>query len=185
MLAGTGAAATPSHRAGLLPPVGAEVPSSIHAVNSTFEYPGKTYTLDFSGGIKHRIEANPSDPNKSVRLRTLGFRVNGKTADGFSVTIEQGDADVDAKSTLTVKNDFPPSLEEHDVIPVEATITEPGHTPVVLQAKDPLVTSARLTRYPPDGKLYNLAKPLQLVEAGHPNKVVGTLTKFQQQRGGL
>lgn len=115
MLAGasaTAATAPASTRAGvLLPPIGAEIPSSMLAVNSELEVKGTTYHVDFRGGIKQRVDVNPNDPFNSVRLRTVGFKVSAEI-DGekySSVSFEQNDVDVDARSTLTVTQQFPRS----------------------------------------------------------------------------
>lgn len=192
MLAGasaTAATAPASTRAGvLLPPIGAEIPSSMLAVNSELEVKGTTYHVDFRGGIKQRVDVNPNDPFNSVRLRTVGFKVSAEI-DGekySSVSFEQNDVDVDARSTLTVTQQFPPKHVERDELSF-AAIFEPkgGGEPLVLETKAPMVLTADLTQYPSRGDLYRLEKPVDLVDPEHPDNVEAVLKTFPSKRGGL
>lgn len=128
----TAAPAQTAARFPSLPPIGAEVPSSVLAVGSLFEYRRAAYTVDFKGGIKQRVEVNPNDPINSVRLRTVGFRVSAELPGGGRITLEQNDVDVDPKSILRLVSHFPPRFDEHDVIPVSATVELPGKETIVL-----------------------------------------------------
>lgn len=177
-------AVVPVH-AQFLPPIGAEIPSSMIAVGSKLEYGGRTYTLDFRGGIKQRIDVNPYDPFNSVRLRTVGFRVSGESEGLGSVTFEQNDVDVDAPSTLRLTQRFPPKFEERDMINFSADIEEPGGKSIVLQSKEPMVLIASLTQYPAKGDRYQLQQPVELVNPEHSDTVVARLTAFPSKRGGL
>jgi hypothetical protein len=153
------------------------------AINTPFQYHGVVYSLNFRGGIKQRVEVNRNNPNNSVLLRTIGFKVTGTRDEGSpTVVFEQSDVDGDPQSTLTLTQNVPPKYEERDVIPFTATIEEPGHAPVVLQSKNPMVLRATLSRYPATGDRYQLEKPVELVEAAHPDTVVATLNGFPAQR---
>ncbi|MGA4863693.1 hypothetical protein ACPB9J_13715 [Streptomyces lavendulocolor] len=167
-----------------LPPIGAEVPVSMLALGSTFEYGGTTYSLDFQGGTKQRVEPNNDNPTTSVRLRTLGFQVMAQADDGSSITLELSGADTEAASTLTLTQQFPPIIEERDVISITATITRPGQEPVTLDSKDPMVLLARhLRAYPPQREIYQLQQPVELADrAGH---TAATLWHFPAMRGYL
>ncbi|MFI6048390.1 hypothetical protein ACIA8C_42730 [Nocardia sp. NPDC051321] len=178
-------AATGTATAEPLPPIGAEIPSSMIAIDSALEYNGQTYTLDFKGGINQRVDVNPEDPANSVRLRTIGFRVAAEVPDGGTVTLEQNDVDTDPQSNLRLTQKFPPSYEERDVISISAEIELPGQKPVTVQAKAPMILTAKLTRHPARGDRYRLEKPVDLVDPDQPNTVVARLTKFDSQRGGL
>ncbi|MEU6432408.1 hypothetical protein ABZ860_41425 [Microbispora sp. NPDC046973] len=179
------AAAPPARAQTGLPPIGAEIPSSMLALDSTLEFHGTTFSLDFRGGIKQRVEPNPDDPVNSVRLRTVGFRVSGEGDSDTSVVFEQCDIDTEAASTLRLTQRFPPRYEERDVLPFCATFTRPDSEPLTLTTKDPMILTATLTQYPARGDLYQLAKPVDLVEADSPDTVVARLTAFASKRGGL
>jgi hypothetical protein len=180
------AAAPPAMARTGLPPIGAEIPSSMLALNSTLKFHNTTYTtLDFRGGIKQRVEPNPDDPINSVRLRTVGFRVAGEVDSDTSVVFEQCDIDVEAASTLRLTQKFPPRYEERDVLPFCATITQQDSEPVTLTTKDPVILTATLTQYPARGDLFQLAKPVDLVNPDDPDTVVARLTAFPSKRGGL
>ncbi|MGW5263163.1 hypothetical protein ACWEQG_19480 [Microbispora sp. NPDC004025] len=179
------AAAPPATAQTGLPPIGAEIPSSMLAINSTLKFHNTTYTLDFKGGIKQRVEPNPDDPINSVRMRTVGFRVAGEVDSDTSVVFEQCDIDVEAASTLRLTQKFPPRYEERDVLPFCATITQPDSEPVTLTTKDPMILTAKLTQYPTRGDSFQLAKPVDLVNPEDPDTVVARLTAFPSKRGGL
>ena len=179
------APANSSSTRALLPPIGAEVPSSMLAINTPLRIRTSLVTVDFRGGIKQRVDVNPDDPYTSVRLRTIGFKVSAELPDGGSITFEQSDVDVDAQSRLTVTQQFPPKFQERDVIPFTATIDMPGQEPLVLEGKEPMVLNATLTQYPAKGDQYQLERPVDLVSPDNPDTVVGTLEKFPAKRGGL
>ncbi|KAB8187287.1 hypothetical protein [Microbispora catharanthi] len=166
----------------MLPPIGAEIPCSILAINCTIEYQNTKITCDFRGGIKHRVDINPSDPMNSVRLRTVGFRVSAETDKG-TITIEQNDVDVDPQSFLKVTQQFPPKFQHHDV--ESFTVVFDFGEPVVLTTKEPMISEADLTQFPPRGDLYKLTRPVDLIYPDDPDKVVARLTAFDSKRGGL
>ncbi|WP_051813820.1 hypothetical protein [Streptomyces sp. NRRL S-340] len=155
------------------------------AIDTPFQIGTRRVSLDFRGGIRQRVDVDPSDPVNSVRLRNVGFRVTAELPDGGTVTFEQSDVDTDAQSTLRVTQQFPPRFEERDVIPFTATIEEPDSEPLVLVSREPMVLHATLTQYPARGDLYQLEKPVDLVDPEHPDQVVAVLHGFPSKRGGL
>lgn len=88
-----------------LPLIGAEIPCSRLAINTPLRIKDALVSVDFRGGIKHRVDVNPDDPINSVRMRTVGHRVTAELpgedgTSGGTITIEQNDVDVDSPSTL-------------------------------------------------------------------------------------
>jgi hypothetical protein len=172
--------------AALMPPIGAEVPSSMLALNSQVRIGQDVYSVDFRGGIRQRVDVDPDNPLVSVRLRTVGFRATAELPDGGTITLEQSDVDVSAESRLTQTQQFPPRYTERDVIPVTATVELPGQDPMVLQGIDSLVLkNDKLTQFPTRGDLFTLEAPVNFAEPDSPDTVVATLQTFSAQRGGL
>ncbi|MEU1940471.1 hypothetical protein ACH49O_41425 [Streptomyces coeruleorubidus] len=168
----------------LLPPLGAEIPCSTLA-DAKLEYAGRTLALSFRGGIKQRIDVNPENPEKSVRLRVVGFKMSADT-ESMTVTLEQNDVDVDAPSSLRITQQSPPQFEQIDVLPFTATIEQTdGGAPVVLTAKKPMILIGQTTQFPPHGQLYQLGYPVELVAPEDPGTAVGRITAFNCKKGGL
>lgn len=175
-----------------LPPIGAEIPCSRLAVNTPLRIKGALVSVDFRGGIKHRVDVNPDDPANSVRLREIGHRVTAELpredgASGGTITIEQNDVDVDARSTLRLTQQFPPKYEFREFSSFTMTIDKPGDGDgaLVLTTKEPMVLIGHLTQYPPRGDLYQLEKPVELVDPEDPTKVLVVIEKFPVKVGGL
>ncbi|MFB0620852.1 hypothetical protein [Streptomyces sp. AGS-58] len=174
-----------------LPPIGAEIPCSRLAINTPLRIKDALVTVDFRGGIKHRVDVNPEDPNNSVRMRTIGHRMTaelpGEMSGGGTITIEQTDIDGDAPSLLRLVQQFPPRYEFREVLNFTMTIDQPedGSGPLVLTAKEPMVLIGQLTQYPPRGDLYSLEKPVELVDPEDPTKVLAVIQKFPVKVGGL
>ncbi|MEU0634087.1 hypothetical protein [Streptomyces sp. NPDC005989] len=175
-----------------LPPIGAEIPCSRLAINTPLRIKDASVSVDFRGGIKHRIDVNPDDPTNSVRMRTIGHRVtaelpgeDGKS--GGTITIEQNDIDVDAHTTLRLTQQFPPKYEFREVTTFTMTIDQPGNGdgPLILTTKEPMVLIGKLTQFPPRGDLYQLEKSVELVDLEDPTKVLAVIEKFPVKVGGL
>ncbi len=167
-----------------LPPVGAEIPSSMLATGSTFEYHDKTLTLDLRGGLQQRVMENPEDPVNSVRLRTVGLRLHAPIEDGGAITFEQNDVDTTVPSTLRLTQTSPARYEEKDLFDFSVTIELPDQQePVVLHTKSPMVLTAELARYPADGEMFRLEEPVEFVDPSDPDTVAARLTAFPCQRG--
>lgn len=169
-----------------LPPIGAEIPQSMLAIDSflTLQTQTKILTLDFRGGIKERVDVNPDDPINSVRLRVVGFRLTAESPDG-NIVLEQNDVDEAPKSQLRLVQRFPPKYEHINVIDVSLKIESEGGKPLVLAYKEPLVMKGSLTQYPARGDLYQLLKPVEFVDLKNPDLVIATLDKLPAKRGGL
>ncbi|MEU3859631.1 hypothetical protein AB0F03_20020 [Streptomyces sp. NPDC028722] len=172
--------------------IGAEIPCSRLAINTPLRIKDALVSVDFRGGIKHRIDVNPEDPINSVRMRTVGHRVTAELpgedgTDGGTITIEQNDVDVDAPSILRQTQTFPPRYEFREVSTFTMTIDRPGNggEPLVLTTKEPMVLIGQLTQYPPRGDLYTLEKPVELVDPEDPDKVLAVIQKFPVKVGGL
>lgn len=169
----------------LLPPIGAEIPCSMVAVDAKLEYDGNTLALDFKGGIKQRIDINPDNPTNSVRLRIVGFKMRADT-ESMTVTIEQNDVDGDAESSLRITQQSPLRFEQIDVLPFAAAFERTdGGAPVVLTTKKPMVLIGQTTQFPPNGQLYQLKYPVELVAPEDQGTVVGRITVFNCKKGGL
>ncbi|MFK0288442.1 hypothetical protein ACIQVL_49415 [Streptomyces sp. NPDC090499] len=104
-----------------------------------------------------------------------------------TITIEQDDVDVDAKSTLRLTQQFPPKYEHREILSFTMTIDQPGNgsEPLVLTTKEPMVLIGKLTQYPPRGDLYMLEQPVELVDLKNSDKVLAVIEKFPVKVGGL
>ncbi|MEU1345338.1 hypothetical protein [Streptomyces sp. NPDC005827] len=164
--------------------IGAEIPCSRIAINSEFEYQGKTLTVDFHGGLRYRADVDPDDPTTGVRLRIIGWRVAAESEMG-AIVLEQNDVGVGPKSRVHLTLQFPPVYEVRETIGFTATIST-DDSPVVLTTKeDVVVLCPRVTQFPPRGDLYKLEKAVELVDPKAPDTVVGRLLKFDAKTGGL
>ncbi|WP_205215191.1 hypothetical protein [Amycolatopsis albispora] len=174
---------------GGLPPIGAEIPCSTLALNTPLRLRDTLVSVDFKGGIKFRVEFNPEDPYNSVRLRVIGFRAAAELpeTEGGTVTLDQEDVDVDAKSLLTLKNRFPPRYEQTTVLNFTMTVDTGArtHEPLVLTTKEPAQLIGRLTQFPPRGDLYRLQNPVDLVLPDNPDTTIATIERFPVKIGGL
>ncbi|GAB3477467.1 twin-arginine translocation signal domain-containing protein [Amycolatopsis cihanbeyliensis] len=170
-----------------LPPVGAEIPYSMLATDTQVRIRTDLVRVDFRGGIKHRVEADPYDPDRSVRLRTLEFKVTGKLPDdngteGGTITLEQNNPDADVQSRLRLTQGNPPRYEMVMVLSFTMTIDRPGSERLVLTTEDPARLFARLTQFPPQRDLYELENPVDLVL---PDTTIVTLRRFPVKVSGL
>ncbi|CAO3568993.1 unnamed protein product [Mortierella alpina] len=176
-----------------LPPIGAEIPMSMLAINVPMRIRTSLVTVDFRGGMKQRVEFNPDDPTNSRRLRIVGFRMSAELPDnGGTLTIEQNDIDVDAKSLLKLTQRFPPRYEQVTLLSFTLTIDQPDERslakrrePLVLTTKDPMKLIGQLTQFPPRGDLYQLQNPVDLVLPDDPDTTIATIQKFPVKIGGL
>ncbi|WP_020673443.1 twin-arginine translocation signal domain-containing protein [Amycolatopsis nigrescens] len=186
-----------THQSGL-PPIGAEIPCSMLAINVPLKIRTALMSVDFKGGIKHRVDVNPDDPENSVRLRTVGFRMtaempdigDGARQDGGTITLEQDDVDVDPQSLLRLTQRFPLRYEHVSVLTFTMTIDQPDtyariYEPLVLTTKDPAQLVGKLTQFPPRGDLYKLQNPVELVLPEDPDTTIVTIQRFPVKVGGL
>ncbi|KAF9570128.1 hypothetical protein EC968_002146 [Mortierella alpina] len=168
-----------------LPPIGAEIPMSMLAINVPVKIQTSLVLVDFRGGIKQRVEVNPDDPINSRRLRIVGFKMSAELPENDgTLTIEQNDVDEDAKSLLKLTQRFPPRYEHVNLLSFTLTIDHPDE-PLVLITKDPMKLIGTLTQFPPKGDLYQLQNPVDLVLPDDPNTTLVTIQKFPVKIGGL
>ncbi|MDR7171741.1 hypothetical protein J2W56_005502 [Nocardia kruczakiae] len=170
-----------------LPAVGTEITKSMAAPDSALLVRGEeSYKVAFTGALSQRVQADPDDPDNSVRLKNTGFKVAGtaevETDDGFVVTLEMNDVDTEANSTLKRVGQSPAVYEETDTISFRAVI-ESGDEPLVLVSKAPMVLTAQLTQFPPDKVRYQLQSPVDLVDLENPDQVVAQLETFPVECG--
>ncbi|WP_157620829.1 hypothetical protein [Saccharothrix sp. NRRL B-16348] len=190
----------------LLPKIGVEIPCSCLAVNTPMTIGTSLFTLDFKGGIKIRVEINPNEPLNSVRLRVVGHKVSAELPADDSlggskpttITIEQNDMDIDAKSVLRLISKFPPKFEQLMVLSFTMTIDNPGAVlqnagiqatvpdePLVLSTKNPVQLTSKLTKFPPKGDLYKLTDPIELVLPDNPDTTIVRIDQFPVNVGKL
>ncbi|MCM1976485.1 hypothetical protein [Streptomyces sp. G1] len=167
----------------LLPPIGAEIPCSVLAVGAFVEYDGAILPLDFKGGIKYRVEADPTDPFNSVRLRTVGFMVSAQGSNGMTFDIEQNDV-ADSSGRLTVVQPAPLKLKHRDVLSFTLTIQKSGAQAVVLTTRAPMVQLSTLTQFPPKGDTYTLESVVELINLENSN-MRARLAVFDSKRSAL
>ncbi|KAG0085186.1 hypothetical protein BGZ93_000567 [Podila epicladia] len=171
---------------GGLPPIGAEIPQSIDAVNSALLVGTNRLSVDFLGCIKERIQANSQDPDNSRRLSVVGFKLKGdfKSQDASgTVTIELNNIDSDAGSTSMLLQISPLEFKHINVISVKLTVNENGAEKLVLTSKEPMVLTGMTTRYPPRGDLYGLEKTVEFVSLDDPDTVAAVLETLTAKRG--
>ncbi|MBF9069200.1 hypothetical protein [Streptacidiphilus fuscans] len=173
----------------LLPPIGLEIPCSSLAINTPVQIGTAKVTVDFRGGIKHRVDANPNDPANSVRLRLVGFKSTAEIpadAGGGTLTFEQGDVDADPKGILRLTQANPPKFEcSMDLRTCTLTVERPGEEPLVLTPKGEAVLVGKVSQYPPKGDLFQLQAPVEFVDPEKPDDIAAVLQKFPAKVGGL
>ncbi|WP_310969341.1 MULTISPECIES: hypothetical protein [unclassified Amycolatopsis] len=181
------AQATVPRVSGFLPPIGAELPMGWLSVNTPLEIGIRRFSVDFRGGIKVRVEANPADPGSSVRLRVIGLKVvgvlpagDGSRQDGGTITLEQDDVDADAPSVLRLIQRNPPRYEQILRLTFTMTIDQPDsrREPLVLVTKAPAELVGELTQFPPAGDLHQLRNPVDLVQPDDPDSTIATIREF-------
>lgn len=187
----------------LLPKIGVEIPCSCLALNTPMTIGTSLFTLDFKGGIKVRVEINPNAPLNSVRLRVVGHKIsaelpaNDGTGEVTTITIEQNDLDIDAKSVLRLASKFPPKFEQLMVLSFTMTIDNPEPVlrsagiqapvppgPLVLSTKNPVQLTSKLTKFPPKGDIYQLQNAMELVLPDDPGTTIVKIDKFPVKVGG-
>ncbi|KAG0284005.1 hypothetical protein BGZ98_006077, partial [Dissophora globulifera] len=61
-----------------LPAIGAEIKMTMLAEKTPLQFETKLVYVDFRGGIKHGVEANPVNLNNSRLFRVLGFTMTAE-----------------------------------------------------------------------------------------------------------
>nr|WP_198152015.1 hypothetical protein [Kibdelosporangium sp. MJ126-NF4]CEL22866.1 hypothetical protein [Kibdelosporangium sp. MJ126-NF4]CTQ90006.1 hypothetical protein [Kibdelosporangium sp. MJ126-NF4] len=177
-----------------LPAIGTEISMSGLAMNTSVQIRTALVSLDFRGGLKVRVIKNPQDPENSVRLKVIGFRMSAELPDtgdrasrqgGGTVTLEQNDVDANPKSLLKLTQKSPPLYEQTLVLDFTMTIDQPDDRnarrpePLVLTSKSPMVlVGTNLIQFPPKGKIHKLKNPVDLILPEDPDTTLATIEKF-------
>lgn len=164
-----------------LPPIGLEIPCSCYAVNVPLQVNVLgVVTLDFKGGIRFRVEQNISTGLGGVRLRVIGQEWSAQSAVLGTVTMSQGDIDTTPLSLLQVI-DNQPAFRQTTFLDFTVTVQKPpgGGPPLVLSnTRTATLLNDNLTKFPPQGDIYQLQEPIDLAPVGAPNQVVAQLMQF-------
>ena len=168
--------------AGLVPPIGLEIPCSCHASSVPLQVNVLgLVTLDFKGGIRVRVEANLAGGLGGVRLKVIGHEVSADSPVLGKVTISQADIDTTPLSLLEVLGNLPPKFRQTMYLDFTVTVEKPpgGGPPLVLSnTKTAALINNNLTVFPPQGSVYQLQQPVDLAPVGAPNQVVAQLQQF-------
>jgi hypothetical protein len=170
---------------GGLPPIGAEIPLSVQAYSSQLEYQGSMLIVDFRGGLKERIEVNSEDPDNSVKLRTVGFKVQANAEDGSELFLEQKGADDWGLGRLALVRKLPPKLSCRLVLQVG--LRAGAENKIVAQTGDdaPVVLVGTLSQFPPLGDVFQLESPVDLVDPDDGYTVAARLIGLPAKIGGI
>jgi hypothetical protein len=167
---------------GLLPSVGLEIPCSCYAINVPLNVNVLgLVTLDFKGGITVRVEGNLREGLGGLQLRVIGHEVSADSPVLGRVTISQADTEVTPLSLLEVIKNLPPTFRQTMFLDFTVTIEKPpgGGPPLVLSnTKTAALINPNLTRFPPQGDVYQLQAPVDLAPVGAPDQVVAQLQQF-------
>jgi len=167
---------------GLLPSVGLEIPCSMYALNVPLQIDALgLVTLDFKGGITVRVEGNLREGLGGIRLRIIGHEVSADSPELGTVTLSQSDIDTTPLSLLEITKTLPPTFRNTIFHDLTLTIEKPpgGGEPWVLSNTNPFVLiHENLTRFPPQGDVYQLQKPVEFAPVGAPDQVVAQIQQF-------
>ncbi len=167
---------------GLLPSVGLEIPCSCYAINVPLQVDVLgLVTLDFKGGITVRVEGNLREGLGGLRLRIIGHEVSADSPVLGTVTIRQSDIDVTPLSLLEITKTLPPTFRQTMFLDFTMEIEKPpgGGSPLVLSTtKTAALINPNLTRFPPQGDVYQLQAPVDLAPVDAPDQVVAQLQQF-------
>jgi hypothetical protein len=165
----------------LLPPIGLEIPCSMYAVNVPFRVDVLgVITLDFKGGIRVRVENNLTTGLGGVGLRTIGWEVSADSPVLGKVTLSQADVDNDPLGALEVVSNLPPTFRNTFTTSFTCTVEKPpgGGPPLVLTGTKPWsITNPELNVFPPQGAVYQIQQPIDLVPVG-TNTVVAQILQM-------
>lgn len=122
--------------------------------------------LDVRGELAFEVTA--SDPRQpwNVRMRITRFRATGSDAELGPVTLEHRGGAPDSR--LVVTSEHPARWTHAVLIDLAVTAENPPSTagPLVLRAEEPARLSGEITTFPPQGELYGLTRPVELVAEG-------------------
>lgn len=183
---GAWAATTRGDAAATLPPIGETIPGGCLALNASLTVRAEQLDLDFVGGLRVTVCANPDDPTgESVRLKVIDFVMGANHPDLGTITVEGSDAATTPASLLEQVSTVPPQYKNTMFLNFTLTIEQPPSPAGVTNALRPesltLSTKsaaefvATLDQFPPDGASYKLQNPVDLVVPGHPDQPVGSI----------
>lgn len=148
----------------------------------------KSYTLDLSGagqlivGSPTTVGGKPHIPVTTEVEDLIGY----SPAFGEVTTSERmpevGDLTIGKVETDTMPTDLTFTFQNNPCRPA----TSPAkREPLILTTKDPAKLIGQLTQFPPQGDLYQLQNPVDLIDLDNPDVTVATIQKFPVKVGGL
>lgn len=174
--------------------VGAEAPAaaqdamtqlSLQTEGAVVEYGGQQYRFGLDGSMALEQAELPG----SFRSNVESLRMAGQNEHLGQIKVEIDEQGMEPTST------FQPGLTggKHTIeLPLRITISRPpadgdksAREPLVLAAKEPGQLVGQIGSFPPNGELYKLQNPIDLVLPDNPDEVVASLDKFPVKVGGL
>ncbi|UQA55544.1 hypothetical protein [Polyangium aurulentum] len=166
---------------GLLPPIGLEIPCSMHAVDVPLRVEGLgVVTLTFKGGIKVRVEANLPGGLGGIKLRVIGYEMTADSPVLGRVTLCQADTEVTPLSLLELVKSLPPTFRNTIFLDVTLTFEKPpaGVPRVLSNPKTMALVNENLPMFPPQGSVYQLQAPVDFAPPDAPTRVLAQLQAF-------
>lgn len=194
-LAGVAGAATPAEhpqQGPTLPAPGTSYDLGVLAADVPIAYRDARVSFpNVRGSVNFDIQPSIklTDPLVAV---VKEFALKGRIEQGTAITIEQ---DRTSESSLRLIPGDDPKLEHTMALDFTVTISNPppgmapaegSDLPLVLTTKNPAVLIGNLTQFPPQGDLYQLQDPIELVQANTTQgeaEVVATIKEFPLQIG--
>ncbi|UNS99553.1 hypothetical protein MMF93_26210 [Streptomyces tubbatahanensis] len=163
-----------------------------------------TYTVDLTGDLRFEISKAPGkNPAEAVRAAVPRFHLTGtpNSARGMAaqalpgrITLDKKDTEVNPDNLISLTSGFPPKLEQVLYLDLDVTIENPPQQaqvraaqgePLVLTTKNPGKLVGQMDAFPPDGAMYKLQNPIDLVLPDDPDTTIATIQKFPVKVGGL
>lgn len=179
-----------------------QAPPSLPAVGETFDLAlategieltindAKRVTTPLKGSVTFTIEESHDPTGQSVLATPSGFKLSGQVEQsGGGITIEQDS--VNANSLLKLTQQYPPKYEQIMALNFTVVIDLPQESaaeqsePLVLTTKNPSRFVGNPTQFPPQGDVYKLQNPIDLVVPDDPDQDIGTIDKFPLKIGSL
>nr|WP_052479193.1 glutaminyl-peptide cyclotransferase [Kibdelosporangium sp. MJ126-NF4]CEL22867.1 glutamine cyclotransferase [Kibdelosporangium sp. MJ126-NF4]CTQ90007.1 glutamine cyclotransferase [Kibdelosporangium sp. MJ126-NF4] len=196
VLPGAAPASATARQLSPLPPAGTEITSEIIAQRTPVRLRTGLVTVDFKGSVTQRVETNPQEPDKSVLLRTLSFRVTGtlpyiydrgRQVGGVITLEQQTDGDSEPQSVLKQTPHGPTPYEYTLVLGFMATIVPWDHPqtaePLLLVPNKPAELVGQIARYTPRGERFDLTERVDLVPPNEPDVIIATIEQFPAHLG--
>ncbi|MEV1027104.1 hypothetical protein [Streptomyces sp. NPDC050264] len=172
----------------MLLPIGQEIPCSGFAVNVPLQINVLgLITLDFRGGVRYRVEANPSGGLDGVKLKIIGEEYSADSPILGKVTLSQSDSDSTPLSLLEATSKNPEKYRNTVFHDFTLTIEKPpgGGKPMTLTNTKTMTTLGEtLTTFPPQGTVYQLQQPVDFAPVDSPDQVVAQLLQLPMTMSG-